>query len=244
MTETNPLPEVKLPVTEHLEELRKKIFYSLTCVLITSLLGYFFSEKILGAMSSAVTQKGVALYFFAPAEAFLARIKISIVVGLAVASPFLFKQLWDFVGPALHQKERSFVLPWTFASATLFIIGILFGYFLVLPMTIDFLLGYETAFMKPMLSVSAYISFAAGLIVAFGLAFNLPILIIGSVLGKWVKLDLYKRYRRHAYVVVFVIAMILTPPDVYSQVLLAIPMLILYEASLLISALLMKRSSE
>lgn len=235
--------EVRQPMTEHLEELRRKIFISLASVVACSLIGYLFSEQILQFMSASVVQKGVRLYFFAPTEAFMARVKVSIVVGITLASPFLFKQVWDFIAPGLRRNERSFILPWTFASTALFCIGILFGFFLVLPVALDFLLGYRTSFIEPMLSVSLYISFAAALTVAFGIAFNLPILIVGSVTGGWVKLETYRKFRRHAYVGTFVASMILTPPDVYSQVLLAVPMIGLYEISLIVSAMLKKRAS-
>lgn len=174
---------------------------------------------------------------------FMTHLTVSIISGLILGFPFLVFELWNFIKPALHQKERKMALGIVFFVSLLFFIGILFGYYIVMPLSVDFLLNYkisETVLNTP--TLDNYMSTLTTIVLSCGLVFELPILVyflssIGIISPKFLK-----TYRKHAFVGALILAAIITPPDVFSQLLVTVPILLLYEISIYISAVVTKKN--
>jgi sec-independent protein translocase protein TatC len=232
---TGPDPSKKKP-GEHLDDLRRVIVTSLGAVAAASALAWFFSDHLVAWLTEPARRiiQG-PLYFFAPSDAFIIRMQAALASGFVIATPVIATQLWLFVSPALFEKEKKSVLPWAAVTVVLFMIGVAFGYFFILPTTLQFTMSYATEALKPMISIREYLSFAADLVLASGVAFDFPVVVVAVVAMGLVKTATLSRFRRHAYVVIFVIAAVLTPPDVASQMLLGLPMLALFESSLFVA---------
>lgn len=226
----------KRTFVEHLDELRSRILKSSACVLLVSLLFFYCVEKIFPYIIKPVG----SLVFIAPAEAFITYIKVAFFGGIFLSSPFVIYQIWKFVSIGLNENERRYVMIFGPTSLLLFVVGTCFGYFIIMPIGLKFLLGFATDFMSPMITVSKYISFAGMLTLAFGVIFELPIVIsfltkIGLVTPAFLATK-----RKHAIVFIFITAALLTPPDVVTQTLMAVPLLALYEISIILSRLIYK----
>lgn len=221
-----------LTLIGHLDELRKRVFISLTAVVLGAVCAYFQADAILGLMVRPLGTAAEPLVFFGPADAFVARIKVSLFAGLLAASPVVIGQLWLFVSPALHGKERRILFPITLLTSGLFLSGALFCYGLVLPPALKFLIGADNLWLKPMLSVNDYLGFVCWMMTAFGIAFNLPLALLAAVAAGVLDAAALVKYQRHAIVLIFIASAILTPtPDIASQLFLAAPMTLLYELS-------------
>jgi sec-independent protein translocase protein TatC len=150
-----------------------------------------------------------------------------------LASPVIFSQIWRFVAPGLYHHERKFVLPFSFFSALFFLGGAAFGYFIVFPPAFQFLLGYTTDYLSPLPVVSEYFSLSLRLLIAFGVVFELPVFMVLLAKIGLVDAPFLRKYRRYAILIAFVFAAVLTPPDVVSQLLMAGPLVVLYEVSII-----------
>lgn len=220
-------------VFEHLAELRKRLIISAVAVAAASGAAYPVSEKAIRFFLSPLGPEVRSLYFFSPAEAFALKVKIALLMGLLAASPVVLGQLWLFVSPGLREREKKAFVPLIFISSLLFLAGAAFSFFLVLPFALKFLLGASPEVLKPMISVGPYFDFLCGMLLAFGIAFTSPVFIVALVFLGVLDTHVLSRYRRHAVVLIWVAAAILTPsPDVASQVLLAVPLMVLFELSL------------
>ncbi len=226
------LPEKELTFLDHLEELRKRIIKALIAVFVFAIGAYFFSDYLVNIVSEPLQDVGV--YFKAPAEAFMVRLKISIFAGAVVAVPVLFYQIWMFIGPGLFKSEIKIVIPVVLSSTIFFLIGGGFCFFYVIPLAIRFLLGFATENMQPMIMIGDYISFAGMMVLAFGLVFELPV--ASFILGRMgvINHKMLGKGRRYAVIGILILGSVLTPPDVISQVLLAGPLYLLYEISILV----------
>jgi sec-independent protein translocase protein TatC len=228
-----------LTVVEHLDELRRRIIYILLSVAVTSGGAYYFIDEIL----EFVTKVGGIenLVFISPTEAFFVIIKLSILVGIIAAMPFILIQVWRYVGIALKKTERKYLIFFGPVSYVLFLIGAGFAFRGVLPLGIKFLLSFSKENISPMISLNAYIGFLGKMITAFGLMFELPLVIL--VLSKLglVTPDILKKGRKYAIVGIFIVAAILTPPDVVSQIMLAAPILIMYEIGIWICVVVTRK---
>jgi len=221
----------EMPFLAHLEELRWRIIKSLVSILVFSVMAYVFSDKILDFLTKSIDN----IYFTAPTEAFAVRIKISLIVGLILSFPVVFYQLWQFVVPGLMDKEVKTVIPAVIFATFFFISGAVFCFYLVLPVGIKFLLSFQTDKLKPWLSVKDYVSFVSWMILAFGVVFQLPI--VSYFLGKVgiITHHTLSKGRKYAIVIILILAAALTPsPDVFSQLLLAVPLYFLYEVSIIL----------
>ena len=226
-------PDKEMGFLEHLEELRRRILRALAAVVVFAIGAYFVSEWLVNVVTAPLHDVGV--YFKAPAEAFMTRVKISIFAGAVAAVPVLFYQIWMFIGPGLYKKETRVVIPIVISSTIFFLIGGSFCFFYVIPMAMKFLLAFSTENMKPMIMIGEYISFVGMFVLAFGLVFELPV--ASFILGRMGIIDarLLSRGRRFAVVAILILAAVLTPgPDVVSQLLLACPLYFLYEVSILV----------
>lgn len=234
--------EDELPITSHLEELRKRLIIVLIVVALSFGVAYNFSEQVLNIIKRPI--KDCELIFLSPAEPFFTHLKIGFMVAILISAPFIFYQIWAFVSPGLLQKEKKYTLPVVFFGTLLFILGVLFSYFAMLPLGLQFLLNYKTAGLVARISVGPYVTFFGQMSFLFGLIFELPLVLcfltkIGIVRPKFLS-----DVRKYAILVIFIVSAILTPPDVVSQVLMAIPLMILYEISIIGSKIIYRKKQK
>jgi sec-independent protein translocase protein TatC len=174
------------------------------------------------------------LIFLNPTDAFMVRLKAAIVAGILIGLPFLFYQMWAFVAPGLYRREKRYVFSFVILATLSFFCGASFGFFVMLPFGIKFLLGYQTDILKPTLAVGQYFGFIFKMLLAFGLVFELPL--VSFFLAKMgvITSAFLRDKRRYSYVIIFMVAAVLTPPDIFSQILMAIPLIFLYELSIIV----------
>lgn len=229
-------------ILDHLADLRKVLIDSSLAAFAGAVLAWFVSAQLLEILINPIIDEGI--YFTAPNEAFMTRLKLAGAAGLFVVAPFIFFKIYLFVLPGLHKKEKKVVTPLLIATAVLFYAGVAFAYLVVIPQVITFLLGFGTEFMSPLIGVGPYFNFVSRLCLAFGLVFQLPILVLFlSVLGVVNPRMLLKTWR-FAIIVVFTLSAVLTPPDVVSQVMMAGPVLVLYLVSVLVAILVTRNRPE
>lgn len=222
----------------HLDELRKRILICLAAFAVATLISCFFSKQILEFMTWPLRRyTDTALYFQKPHEAFFVSIKVSAFAGFFFSLPVVLTQVWGFISPALYAHEKKWFVPVVSSSIVLFFAGAFFAYAFVVPFGLQFLLSFQTESLKPILDISSYVSFLTGMLLAFGILFDFPVVLIGLVKLRVVSSRTLAKSRKLAIVLIFVAAALLTPsPDPVSQCLLAFPLLLLFELSLLISA--------
>jgi len=217
---------------DHLEELRWRIIKALIAVVVCAIGMYFISDFLVDQLSKPLADVGV--FFKAPTEAFLVRLKVSIYAGAIIATPVLFYQIWMFIGPGLLKSEVKIVIPIVISSTIFFVIGGSFCFFYVIPLAVKFLLGFATQTMQPMIMIGDYVSFAGMMVLAFGMVFELPV--ASFILGRFGIIDhkLMIKGSRFAVVGTLILGALLTPPDVISQMLLAGPLFLLYLISIVV----------
>lgn len=238
--------EKKLPLTAHLQELRKRLILSFIAVGAGFILCYSLKEMIFDLLARPllkVMPSGSSLIFISVAEAFFTYMKVAFMAGLILASPYILYQVWAFVAPGLYSKEKRYVVPFVFIGSLFFALGILFGYFIAIPFGFKFLLGYASDFIKPMPSMKEYLSFTIKFLLAFGLVFEFPVvLLLLSMIGV-IDAKVLARQRKYAILLIFIFAAVMTPPDIVSQLLMALPLIGLYELSILLSKVFGKKST-
>ena len=228
----------------HLEELRRRIFISLAAVLGGTLAGTFFSDRALRVFLRPIRDEIGRAYFFSPAEALVVKLKVAMLLGLLLAAPVLFWQFWQFISPALFHQEKKIFLALVGVTSALFLFGAYFCFYGVLPTALKFLVGMRSDYLAPMISITEYVSFLSGMALAFGVAFNLPVVILGLVKVGALNSKMLSHYQRHAIVLIFIVAAVLTPgPDIASQLMLAVPLFILFEGSVFLAGLIEGRKS-
>ncbi len=245
------LQSTEAPLVSHLAELRSRIIRGLIELVACSAVAYCFREQLFLILTdplfAALRMQNLeeTLTFRTLAGAFLFHFKAALVTGVFVASPFLFYELWQFVAPGLYKRERRAVMPLCIASSICFVGGALFAYFLVLPDTYAFLLGYAVDLgpqkMMPDINIEEYLGFTLKLLLAFGIAFELPVAVACLAQMGLVTHRTMVRFGRFAIVLAFVFGALLTPPDVISQLMLALPLAGLYGLSIGIAYLFSKR---
>lgn len=240
--EEDELESSKAPLLEHLVELRNRLIYSLWAFFLTFIICFFFSKNIYTfltqPLANALAGQERNMIFTALYEAFFTQVKVAMWGALCLSFPFMAYQLWMFIAPGLYRHERKAFVPFLCATPVMFAMGGAFVYYLMLPRAIQFFLGYEnpgtdgTIPIKLEARVGEYLDFVTTLIFAFGFCFELPVLL--ALLGRVgiVTSEGLASVRRYAIVGVFVVAAIVTPPDVFSQLSLALPLVALYEVSI------------
>ncbi len=236
VTERAELPGMSL--LEHLEELRKRIIHSGIYLIVAFFVAYGFRQRLFAFMEQPIVSALKAhnldphLVYLNPVDPFNFFIKISLVAGCIIASPFVLYQVWLFIAPGLYRQEKRYILPFMTATVGLFLLGAFFGYHYVYPGALNFLIGYGDQF-RPMVTVGEYTELFMTVILGLGITFELPILVFflalfGMVTAGW----LWKNIR-YAILVIFIIAAIITPtPDVLTMCVFAAPMLMLYLLSI------------
>jgi sec-independent protein translocase protein TatC len=222
----------------HLEELRKRIVLSVFGVMIGFLLCWSFADRIFGLMQQPIINAlrhhglGGGLVYLNPTEPFNLYLEVALVAGLFVASPFVFYQLWLFIAPGLYRTEKRYVLPFLLSTVGLFIAGGLFGYKMVYPASLDFLIGYGQRF-QPMITIGEYTKLFVTITLGLGLIFEMPILVFFLALMRIITARWMWRNLRYSILVIFIIAAIVTPTaDILNMCLFAAPMVALYAISI------------
>ncbi len=225
------VPSGEMSLVDHLQELRKRLIVCVVIVLAASIACYFFAVDLV----HIITAPAGKLYYMNPAEAFFTYLKVSFFAGFLVSLPVVFYQLWAFVVPAMTRQERTASLFLVPASLVLFFVGLAFSYFLVLPAAIGFFIGFATEDLQPMFSIGQYLSFVISFMLPFGFVFELPLfIIVAAKLGVIGSAFLVSK-RKMVVVLSFVVGAIVSPtPDVFSQTMIAVPLMILYEISIFI----------
>jgi sec-independent protein translocase protein TatC len=237
----------KIPFTAHLEELRKRLIACFIAVGIGFVLSYGFKEKLFDVLTMpliSVMEAGDKIIFTGLPEAFFTYLKVAFLSGIILAAPVIFYQFWVFVAPGLYQRERRLLVPIVILSTIFFVGGSLFGYFIVFPWGFKFFLGFASETIKPLPSMREYLSFSAKLLLAFGLVFELPLVVTFLARMGLVSIDFLKKNRKYALLLFFVGAAILTPPDVVTQIMMALPLMVLYEISILGARIFGKKQIE
>jgi sec-independent protein translocase protein TatC len=237
----------KIPFTEHLEELRKRLIVCFIAVGVGFVLSYGFKEKLFQILTRPlirVMQTGDKLIFTGLPEAFFTYLKVAFLSGIILAAPVIFYEFWMFVAPGLYDKEKRLMVPVVVLSTVFFVGGAFFGYFIVFPFGFKFFLGFASEIIRPLPSMREYLGFASKLLLAFGLVFELPLIITFLAKLGMVSVSFLKKNRKYALLLFFIGAAILTPPDVVTQIMMALPLILLYEISIIGARIFGKKNFE
>lgn len=241
----------KLPFTDHLGELRRRLIICFIAVAVGFLAAYGFAEEIFQILIRPLIQvlpfedpsQRPSLIFTGIAEGFLTYLKVALLAGLFLAAPVIFYELWKFVAPGLYRHEKRYVFPFVLLSTIFFVGGALFGYFVVFPVGFQFFIGtFTTEFIKPLPSIKEYLSFSTKLLLAFGIVFELPLLIFFLSRIGVVDAAFLSRQRKYAILIIFIVAATITPPDIISQLMMAGPLIVLYEIGIIVARLFGKKT--
>jgi sec-independent protein translocase protein TatC len=245
----HPVPDEEqsggMTLMEHLEELRSRLFKMVIAFVVASVASWFFYDQILRFLIEPLTRLPAAsqfvtrgkLVFFSPQEAFFVRVKVVSVTGIALALPVILWQVWRFVTPGLYRHERRYAIPFVFVASALFVAGVAVA-FAMLPAALRVLTAFGGRELVIVPRASEYLSFLLLLVFAFGVAFELPVVLLALTLTGVLSTTVLRKGRRIAYVLILVIAAIITPtPDPINMCLLAAPLLLLYEGTILVARL-------
>lgn len=227
--------EEKVPFSEHLDELRKRLIRVFIALGIGFIACYLFKEKLYQFLTiplNAVLPDDSSMIFTSLPEAFFTYLKVAFFASIIFTSPFTLYQIWKFISPGLYTSEKKYVAPFVIFSTLFFVGGSSFAYYLVFPLGFKFFIAFGTDSIKPMLSMKEYLSFSFKLLLAFGIIFELPVFMF--FLGKigLVNSKTLIAKRKYAILLVFITAALFTPPDVVTQVMMAVPLVLLYEISI------------
>lgn len=234
--------EKNLTLVGHLTELRKRLVYSSIVLLTAILICYNFSEFVVKDIIGIVPE--IQFVFIAPAELLMSYVKIAVIGGFVIAAPFLVLQLWLFISPGLKKREKRTIAVSLFVGGIFFIVGIVFSYMVIMPIMLKFFMGFQIEEIQEMISFENYLSFVIRTLLSFGLIFELPIIMVILTKFRIIKVDFLKANRKYFILAIFIVAAILTPPDVITQTLLAAPMLILFEVGIIFSTLVEKTNKK
>ncbi len=241
------MSDEKMPITAHLEELRKRLIVCIIALIVGFTVSYFFKEQLFIFIIKPLEPhlpEGSKLQYISLPEAFLTYLKLCLFSALFLALPVILYELWLFIAPGLFEKEKKYIVPFVLFSMIFFLSGASFCYFIVFPFVFKFFMAFSNESLHAMPTIRQYLAFSTRLLFAFGLVFEMPIFFF--FLGR-IGLVNYKtlaKQRRIAIVLIFLTAALLTPPDVISQTMLAGPLMILFELSLQIVRLTGKKPQE
>jgi sec-independent protein translocase protein TatC len=234
-----------MPLMGHLTELRKRITYVAAIIVVFVIAAFVEQDYVFKVLMWPLRNTGnQELVTLAPTEAFMQILKVSIYAGLICAIPFILWQFWAFIMPALYENERKSIFPYVLLTTVLFLAGISFGYFIVLPVGLKFLMGYGGEAFNQMLRAADYISFVSMFELAFGVVFELPLVMMLLAWAGIIDYVKMRKWRKYAVIIMAVVAMVLTPSqDPVSMALMLIPLIVLYEFGIQLSRLAAKRKA-
>ena len=244
--------ETSMNFLDHLKELRQKLIYSIIFFILSFIVSFYFSQSIFEFLAKPLTsilQDGNGLIYTALQEAFLTNVKVAFFTAAFISFPFLSFQIWSFISPGLLKKEKKISLPSLIAIPFLFLLGAAVVYYLISPIAWKFFLSFQTSQADSInitlqAKMNEYLSLMMTFIFAFGLAFQLPVVLLLLVRVGVLTIQQLVSFRKYAIVLAFIFAAIITPPDPFSQISLALPVIILYEVSILISRFLSKKDKK
>ena len=235
----DPLFDSTMSLGDHLEELRMRLLYALAGVVVCAIIGFFLGRRIIAFLEGPyidVMGEKARLMALGPADGFISYVKISLVTGLILASPWVFYHLWMFVAAGLYPHEKKYVYIAAPFSAALFVAGVLFFIIVVCPLTLGFLVKINNFLsLSSQFSFRLYIAFVTHLMLVFGIAFQTPTAIFFLNRTGLVSLEALSRSRKYVVLLIVIVAAMATPPDVVSQIALAIPLYLLFELGILLS---------
>tara|TARA_Y100000815_G_scaffold251247_1_gene254606 strand:+ start:1758 stop:2540 length:783 start_codon:yes stop_codon:yes gene_type:complete len=237
VSDRDEIDDSQAPLLDHLLELRKRLLYCAVAVLITFLASYYFADKIFAFLVQPLLAAGQGKIIFTQIfEAFFVQVKVAFFAAMMLSFPVIANQIWQFVAPGLYRREKRALLPFLLATPVLFISGAAMAYYITIPVALQFLLGFQGNLggveQEALPSVGNYLDFVMQFLFAFGLAFLLPVLLMLLERSGIVTYEQIKGAWRYFVVVAFGLSAVLTPPDIWSQTLLAVPMIGLYFLSL------------
>ena len=230
--------EHALPLTTHLEELRKRLMYVIAILIVVFCLVYWKSKIFMDFITAPIVPilpQNSSMALLKLTEGFFTELKLSALVAVFFSMPFIFYQGWKFIAPGLYAQEKKYVFSFVLMSSVLFFLGASFAYYVVFPFGFKFFLGYAEGYVTANLSIQWYLSFVTRLIMAFGIVFEMPVFVLFLSKMGIVTSDMMKKHRRYAYFGIVVFSAILTPPDVFTQLMMSGPMIILYEFSVIVA---------
>lgn len=232
-----------LTIIEHLTELRKRITIALGALVVGVVVAFIFQNMLFDVLMRPLHNTGItAITTFGPTEPFMVTIKVAIYAGVLLAMPVIMWELWAYIMPALYENEKKAILPYVALTTGLFLLGVLFGYFVVLPIGLKFLMGYGGDSFNQQLRAADYIGFVTLFLLAFGVVFELPVFMLLLAALRVVSAKLLRKQRRVAIVVIAVVAMVATPSqDPVSMLLMMAPLIVLYEFSIVLTSLMERR---
>jgi sec-independent protein translocase protein TatC len=239
MKKTAEVEQRNQTLTDHLTELRSRLVKSLWCILLGMVACYNFSGQLFDFIRQPIAPylQGGGLIFTAPADKFIAYLKVSFFAGLILTFPLWFYQLYKFVAPGLYAKEKKYTASFILTGTTLFCLGVCFSYFVIMPLAFRFLMNYGSSIDHPMITIDQYLSFFLTMCLMFGLAFELPLIIVILGMLELVSAKFLRTNRRYVIVMLAIVSAIITPPDLLSMTLMFVPLIVLFESSILFVAL-------
>jgi sec-independent protein translocase protein TatC len=235
----------EMPFLDHLEELRWRILWSLAALVVTTGLGFYLVTQfnVLGILIQPVCPfvEDCRLKFLSPMDPFFITLKLAVLVGLVLAAPIIVYQIWAFLSPALLPSERRAIVPSLYLGVVLFAAGVLMAYFIVLPLALGFSMSFQTDALEQSIVAGEYLGVATRLLLAFGIVFEMPVVILVLSLLGLVTPEFLKAQRRYAVAIINVLSCMITPGDVGSSIFMMIPLFILYEVSIVLSRVVSRR---
>jgi len=226
----------RLTLVEHLDELRRRLFYSVLSLVAGMILAAVFNDQVFDLLLAPLPPELTGITTLSPTEPFMVSFAVWLYSGVILASPFLIYQFWAFVGPAFTPGEKRHIYPVAAVCAVLFLGGVVFGYLLVLPRGLDVLMNWNAEFFNVQTRAREYLTFVAWFLVAFGACFELPVILVGLVKIGVIERITLKKKRKYAILIMAAVAAIATPSqDVFSMLAMFIPLLILYEAAIIVA---------
>ncbi len=236
----------EMPFLDHLEELRWRIIKALISVVLFTIIAFFFSDYVLNwlLLPSFKVDAQISLQVLKVQAVFIIKLEIALLIGVVLSIPVILYQIWTFLAPGLHSNERKYIWPIIFFAMISFSIGASFAYYIIIPYALDFFLALAPENVTNNIAIDFYFGFLIRLLIVFGIVFELPVLSLILAKMGLITPDFLKKYRRHAIVLFFVAAAILTPPDPTTQLFLALPLILLYEFTILILYFFSKEKKE
>jgi sec-independent protein translocase protein TatC len=235
----------EMPFLDHLEELRWRILWSLAALVVTTGIGFYLVTQfnVLGVLIQPVCPwvDDCRLKFLSPMDPFFITLKLALLVGLVLAGPVLVYQVWAFFSPALLPSEKRAIVPSLYLGVVLFAAGVLMAYYIVLPLALAFSMGFQTDALEQSIVAGEYLGMATRLLLAFGIVFELPVVILILSLLGLVTPEFLSANRRYAVAIITVLSCVITPGDVGSSIFMMIPLFVLYEVSILLSRMVSRQ---